>query len=143
MQGRDTRAAASEDWLQKVLDQPAKRGQPQLLAVEWTESKHPSKVKQKKPQETWDVVVRDFHGGEFCRKAYRESSKAEASLLELRKRLVVCNGNVLAALSEWIGHPVQVRDGQHHRAYRVAPVEAVHPDRSVREGRRRKPAHPD
>lgn len=98
---------ASVSWAQ-VAQQENKRGQPSLLAVEWTPPDHPSKAGQRIRKPSWDVVARDWHGGEFCRRAFATRREAEESLALLRRQLAECNGNVLGALEAWVGGAVQV-----------------------------------
>lgn len=104
----DKRTSASDAWLQQAVHTRIKRGEARMIAVEWTESKHPSKVVQQRAKETWDVVVRDWHGYEFCRRAWPTEEAAQKSEAELKAKLMGCDGDVLAALSAWAGHPVQV-----------------------------------
>ena len=100
---------SSEDWLRQAFQPKRKHDdQESLIAVEWTPRDHPTKVQQQRPKESWDVVVRDFLGGEFCRRSFLTEVGAKESEVLLRKKLTGCNGNVLAALGDWMGRPVQV-----------------------------------
>jgi hypothetical protein len=56
----------------------------------------------------WCAVVRDPHGGEFCRCRYATQTGAEDGLAELRKLLSESGGDVVTALERWSGHPVQL-----------------------------------
>jgi hypothetical protein len=56
----------------------------------------------------WTVVVRDFNGGEFCRRKYDTRPKALEGERQLRELLAGCQGDVLGALEHWAGCRVQV-----------------------------------
>jgi hypothetical protein len=66
-------------------------------------------LERKKPNDpSYAVVVRDWQGGEFCRRtAYTQTGAQDLADL-VRTKLAACNGDVVAGLEEWQGSPVQV-----------------------------------
>ena len=98
---------SSDEQLRQIA-QPVKRGTVQLIEVEWAAADHPSKAGQQNPKPGWDVVVRDWHGGEFCRRSFATKDWADSAEAQLRRKLIKCNGAVLDALSAWAGRKIQL-----------------------------------
>lgn len=57
------------------------------------------------------MVVRDAHGGEFCRRWYATQVAAEIGRTELHRTLVDGAGDVLGALERWFGDRIQLPFG--------------------------------
>lgn len=103
----DRRASSSAAWLQQLARRP-KPQQLDIIGIERMAPDRPSKVQQQKPRETWDVVVRDWQGGEFCRRSFPTREAAEKSEAALRRLLAGCGGEILGTLSAWARKPVHV-----------------------------------